>query len=91
MNTLEIGTIPDYVASLIVGLFALMVTSFGYMIYLAITSHKREDSTDKKAFIASFVISISFVLFAITGIGAVAANRLAMQNHEYDVIKTEAP
>lgn len=89
MNTLEIGEMPDYVAAVIVGLFALMIASFGYMIYLAITSHKSEDGNDKKAFVASFVISISFVLCTITGIGAVAANRLATQNHEYDVVKTE--
>ena len=89
MNTLEIGTMPDYVAAVIVGLLALMVTSFGYMIYLAITAHKSKDGNEKKGVIASFVISISFVLCAITGIGAVAANRLAMQNHEYDVVKTE--
>lgn len=89
MNTLEIGAMPDYVAAVIVGVFALMIAGFGYMIYLAITAHKSEDGNDKKAFIASFVVSISFVLCAITGIGAVAANRLAMQNHEYDVVKTE--
>ena len=46
---------PDDVTAVIVGLFALMVASFGYMIYLTVTAHKSEDGNDKKAFIASFV------------------------------------
>lgn len=89
MNTLEIGTMPDYLAAIFVGLFALAIACLVYMMHLALTAYKSEDGNNKKALITTFVLSLNFVFSLITGIGAVAANVLAIQNHEYNVIKKE--
>lgn len=89
MNTLEIGTMPDYLAAIFVGLFALAIACLVYMMHLALTAYKSKDSNNKNALITTFILILSFVLCAITGIGVVAANVFAIQNHEYNVIKTK--
>ena len=70
MKTLEIGTMPDYLAAIFVGLFALAIACLVYMMHLALTAYKSEDGNNKKALITTFVLSLNFVLSLITGIGA---------------------
>ena len=88
MNYLIPSTFPPIITWIIIFFGAGVVLSFASLMFLAIKSIKSKDNNEKKVKIVSFLLYMSMVLLTIFITFSSFVSYYAINNNEYEIIKT---
>lgn len=89
MNYLIPSTFPPIITGIIIFFGAGVVLSFASLMFLAIKSIKSKDNNEKKVKIVSFLLYMSMVLLTISITFSSFVGYYAINNNEYEIIKTD--
>lgn len=88
MNNLIPSTFPPIITGIIIFFGAGVVLSFASLMFLAIKSIKSKDNNEKKVKIVSFLLYMSMILLTISITFSSFVGYYAINNNEYEIIKT---
>lgn len=89
MNNFIPSTFPPIVTGIIIFFGIGILLSFASLIFLAFTAIKSKGNNEKKSKIVDFSLYLFSILFIISLSLSAFACYLAIENHEYEITKTD--